>query len=397
MRKIGADYIFPVSSDPIKNGIIIIDDHGTIKEIIDNKEDNKPIDNLEFYNGIIVPGFINAHSHIELSHYKGKIESKKKLPYFIESILKLRQTEKSIPELIQEADKKMLQNGFVAVGDVSNTDDSFKIKAQSKIYYHTFIEVLGNEPEKANLIFEYAFKLKKNLSELGLKGSIIPHAPYSVSNKLFHFIHQEFDKQPNIYSIHNQETQSENELFRTKTGRLTETLAHCGLLDKNFQPSDKSSLASIINYLPLRSKIILVHNIFTSQDDIDLIKKIDSEVFWAICPNSNFYIENAMADLSMFRSNNLNITIGTDSLASNTDLNILAEISTIQQIYPKIEFTEILKWATINGAKALGIDQIFGSLEENKKPGLILIENFNFSEMKLQSQSNIKLLHSVTN
>ena len=162
MRKISANYIFPVSSKPLKNGIIVLDSNNTITEIIDTGGNLKEIAKLEYYNGILVPGFVNSHCHLELSHLKGKFQEKKGLPNFISQINTQRKTELDIiHQEIQNSHDEMLKNGIVAVGDICNTSDSFAIKTSEEITYHSFIEIFGLEAKKAKDIIQAGEKLSQ--------------------------------------------------------------------------------------------------------------------------------------------------------------------------------------------------------------------------------------------
>jgi cytosine/adenosine deaminase-related metal-dependent hydrolase len=111
-----------------------------------------------------------------------------------------------------------------------------------------------------------------------------------------------------------------------------------------------------------------------------------------MCPNSNLYIENKIPQINMFVEEGCEIVIGTDSLASNTNLSILQELKTIQLNYPEISVTDLVKWATINGAKALGEQRNFGSIEPGKKPGLLILENVDLQDMKLLPDSVVTRL-----
>ena len=161
IKKISAHYIFPVSSKPIKNGIISIDENGKILKIENPKGNFKEIANLEFYNGILVPGFVNTHCHTELSHLKEKIREKTGLPDFVSQISKIRVSkEEIIKKAIKTANQTMEFEGIVAVGDISNTNYSFETKKNSKIKYHTFLEVFSMDENKAELAIDKALKLK---------------------------------------------------------------------------------------------------------------------------------------------------------------------------------------------------------------------------------------------
>ena len=141
MRFLTADYLYPLHTEPIKEGVLQVDNKGRVISLY-NSRDKIPADRLEVFNGIICPGFINTHCHLELSHMLGEIPEKTGLPDFIFKVSKKRKaTQEKIQSSIIKADADMRANGIVAVGDISNTADTFLVKQKSTIKYHTFIEL----------------------------------------------------------------------------------------------------------------------------------------------------------------------------------------------------------------------------------------------------------------
>ncbi len=114
----------------------------------------------------------------------------------------------------------------------------------------------------------------------------------------------------------------------------------------------------------------MVHNTCTNLKDIYFIKRFDRKIHWCFCPNANLYIEGKLPKIDLFLGQGFNITLGTDSLASNSKLCILSEMRTLQAKYPSLSTTKLIEWATINGARYLGIDREKGTLEVGKTPGL---------------------------
>jgi cytosine/adenosine deaminase-related metal-dependent hydrolase len=393
MRKITSNYLFSVTQGNLKNGIIILNDDGTIADVIDNRGLLYEISNLEYYNGILVPGFINTHCHLELSYLKGKIDNPEGLTGFIAQMLEKRLIgEENAYQAAVEADNKMYLNGITGVGDISNTDVTFRLKSSSLLDYYTFIEVFDLPSRNAELIFSKGKELLCYAHQTGLKASLVPHAPYSVSTKLLEQIAENFNNSESIYSIHNQESQTENELFISGKGKLSEFLIHSGIEMSRFNPTGFSSLKSIISKIPMVGNILLVHNTFTSLDDIDVSISELKKLFWVICPNSNLIIEGRLPDLKEMCSKELNIAVGTDSYASNTDLSILSELKTISKYFPEISLDILIRWATLNGAKALNMDKKKGSFEKGKKPGVNLITGIDFDLMRLTEESKVKVL-----
>jgi cytosine/adenosine deaminase-related metal-dependent hydrolase len=384
MKSFKADYVYPVCADPVKNGIVTVDDAGKIISVTDDKVSPSEIP-IETVSGIIVPGFINTHCHTELSHLKDKIHEGSGLISFIKDIMSLRTAEQSeIFAAAQAADQEMYDNGIVAVGDISNNSVTVPIKEKSKLYYHTFIEILGFLPDKANELFEKALLTAEGFKPLST--SITAHAPYSVSKELFRLIKQHSDTGENLLSIHNQECEDENKFYRYKLGGFIDLYKHLGVDIGYFRPQARNSLQSIIPLLTNRQKILLVHNTCTNLKDIYFIKRFDRKVNWCFCPNANIYIEKRLPKIELFVNQGLNITLGTDSLASNNKLCILSEMRTIQQHFPSISIDTLLKWGTINGAEFLGINDEKGTIETGKTPGLNLLTGMDGNKLTLDTK-----------
>ena len=376
MRKISADYIFPVSSESIKNGSITIADDGTILNVESNNQGA-----TEHYEGIICPGFINTHCHLELSHLRSQVSEKTGMTGFIKELIGKRSTfsELEIQVAIADAEAEMIKNGIVAVGDISNNDSTFHLKEKGNLFYHTFIEIFNMDSTKAKETFEAGKKLSIKLSTLNfeLSNSIVPHAPYTMSIELLNLINNYAGENNSILTIHNQESEGESELFISNSGVMFDTFKAMGVDAKLMRKTGKNSLQSTLPYLNKAQKLLLVHNTFTSKEDIHWAKNLTSNIqnlFWCTCPNANMFIENKLPDYNLFMEEKVNVTIGTDSLASNWNLSILDEIKTIVKHYPHIPLETVLTWATKNGADFLGFDQL-GTIEKGKKPGLNLLKN----------------------
>ncbi|RKR85598.1 cytosine/adenosine deaminase-related metal-dependent hydrolase [Mucilaginibacter gracilis] len=374
MKKFKADYVFPVNADPIKNGIITVDDSGLILAITDglSDQDHSSVE-IEKLEGIICPGFINAHCHVELSHLRDKIEPKTGLINFIKQVQGQRNATKSedIQAAAQAADDEMYRNGIVAVGDISNSADTIGLKTKSKIYYHTFIEVFGFVPQKAEEIYNKALALRDEFTPLSC--SVTPHAPYSVSKELFKCINKLSQERNNLISIHNQESAEENKLYRYKMGNFIDLYNSFNIDISFFRPQARNSIQTMVPLLTNKQNILLVHNTFTNLKDIYFVKRFDRKIHWCFCPNANLYIEDQLPKIELFLDQGFNITLGTDSLASNRKLCILNEMLVLQQNFSSLTFEKILPWATLNGAKFLGIADEKGTIEVGKTPGLNLI------------------------
>ncbi len=383
MRKISADHIFTVSG-PILQNIVIILDESTGKILALEPLENHDHTSIEKFKGAITPGFINTHCHLELSHMKGKLHTGTGLLSFIKNVVQLRDFPiEEIMDAIEKADEEMYREGIVAVGDISNKDYTAPIKENSPIHYYTFVEMFDFlQDDQADSHFQNYHKVFNAQSAgNGNKKSAVPHAPYSVSPSLFHLINN-LNQNPGTISIHNQETEPENQLFLSKDGEFLNWYAHFGIALDHFKPTGKPSIHYAIQHLDPKHHTLFVHNTLSQIEDILTAHQWNDKVYWATCPNANLYIENKLPNYQFFINANAKVTIGTDSLSSNWSLSILEEMKTINRFQSNIDFQTLLKWACLNGAEALGYDDQLGSIEVGKNPGLNLLNldnNLNLS------------------
>lgn len=351
--------------------VLITKQDGTVEGIVPLSEAGEDI---QIMKGILTPGFVNAHCHLELSHMKGMIPPHTGLQEFVKQIVALRQVEpEAIQEAIVTAENEMVSNGIVAVGDISNTLDTLEQKAKHHLAYYSFVELYDLDPIRAHDKIIAGIEIQKQFQENCVRASLVPHAPYSVSPRLWTLLSEHFES--HTISMHNQETPAENEFFKTKTGSFLGMYERTKVSLDFFEATGLSSLQSVLQVLKNATTSILVHNSFTNADDIDAVKNKMPNTFWCLCPNANQYIEQTMPPIELLRSKNVNICVGTDSYASNWSLNILDELKTIQQKFAAIPLAEMLQWATLNGARALQMDKHLGGFEKGKKPGVVLIKD----------------------
>ncbi|MFN2458078.1 MAG: amidohydrolase family protein [Chitinophagaceae bacterium] len=395
-RKIKGDQIF--DGTRLINDHVLILNKDTVESILPAEEAG---DDFEVVHGILTPGFINCHCHLELSHMKGIVPEKTGVIDFVLKVVQERhQPEEKIMDAIAKAEDEMLQNGIVAVGDICNNTLTLRQKRKKRLHYYNFIEASGWLPNVSEVRLERAVSIfnqfKIQNSKFKIQNSIVPHSSYSVSEKLWQQIQPFYDGK--VVCIHNQETPYEDEFFLEGTGDFTRMYELMKIANTHHQPTKKSSLITYFNKLTSAANIILVHNTFTKQEDVDFIRRQTHSVnhqpstvnqpfqkdsfgqtFFCLCVNANQYIENAIPPVDMLRKNNCIIVLGTDSLASNQSLSIVDEIKTIRKHFPSVSLEELLQWATLNGAKALQMHDELGSFSKGKKPGVILLNDKDFT------------------
>ena len=374
VKRITAAYVYTLAdAEPIRNGFVEYDDQsGEILAVGACSADE------EVSEGALTPGFVNAHCHVELSHLHKKFVKGSGMAGFIDQINALRDwagREKK-QELVKEWMDKMWKDGVSAMADISNDDSSFDVKAAHNMYTRTFLEVFGSEPQMCEGVMTDVTALQAVADEAGIDAAPTPHSCYTMSPQLLSESAAAGLKRGYI-SYHSQESQEEEDLLLTGTGAMYENRVRNGMSTPPV--TGESSLKYFIQRLaqaheaPYDEHILLVHNVCLSQDDVDAAKKVMNNVWWAICPLSNIFIHNALPPIPLMRKNGLSIALGTDSLSSNDDLDMVAEMICLHANFPEVPMTEILTWASLNGAKFLSKEAELGSLEKGKKPGIVRI------------------------
>lgn len=364
----------------LDNKVLITQADGTIESIVDAQEAGESVREL---NGILLPGLINCHCHLELSHLKDVIAPHTGLIEFLCSVV----TKRNFPiELIQEkitlAEQEMYANGIAAVGDIGNTADTAAVKASSRIFWHNFVEVLSFTDNKASEnILHYQSQLEQFSQALAgssvpHRSSLVPHAPYSISPATFRMLNEATQEQ--VISIHNQEHPAENELYVNGGGDYLKLFNIFGITQSPFPVTGQSSLRSVLPYFDRGQTILLVHNTCTTQEEMewaaDYAKQKGLRLQYCLCINANLYIENKVPPANLLYQTGASVVMGTDSYSSNWQLSIASEIKSLHQHFPTIPLDTILHWATLQGARALQWDDRLGSFEKGKKPGLTLLD-----------------------
>lgn len=379
LKKFKADKLFDGYRFVEDDKVLITKEDGTIEAIVPMSE---AADDVEKMTGILSPGLINCHCHLELSHLKNVIPPHTGLIEFLCSVVTKRDFS---PEIIQQelasAEKEMYDNGIVAVGDIGNTADTAAIKSKSKIQWQNFVEVLSFTDEKANENFNHYKKIAEQLesslrtSDLRHRTSLVPHAPYSISPKTFQLINEATKKQ--VISIHNQEHPAEDVLYKTGGGDYLRLFKIFGIDRSPFPVTGKSSIRSVLPYFNNGQTIFLIHNTFMPEEDIvwanEYAAATGLKLVYCICINANLYIENKVPPIDLLMKHNCQIVLGTDSYSSNWQLSIAKEIESVHKHFPHIPLETILQWATSNGAKALERNDQLGSFEKGRNPGIVLL------------------------
>ncbi len=373
IRRITAAYVYTLDSEPIRNGFVEYDDAcGTIIGVGSCEPGE------EVAEGALVPGFVNAHCHVELSHLHGKFRKGTGMAGFIDQINELRDwAGRDVKiELTRKWMDKMWNDGVSAMADISNDDSSFGVKKVHPMYTRTFLEVFGSEPEMCVGVMNDVAELKKVADAHGIDAAPTPHSCYTMSPQLLS-ASAAAGLESGFLSYHSQESLEEEDLLRSGSGAMYENRKRSGMSTPPV--TGESSLKYFLDRLaaakpgPYDEHILLVHNVCLQQEDIDAAKKVMKNPYFAICPLSNIFIHNALPPIGLMRENGLSIALGTDSLSSNDDLDVVKELVCLHENFAEVPMDELLTWACLNGAKFLKKDDMLGTLAVGRKPGIVRI------------------------
>ncbi|MBE6239417.1 MAG: hypothetical protein E7113_05115 [Bacteroidales bacterium] len=384
-NRIAASFVYTLDArEPIRNGYVEYDDDGTVTGVGSCGDISSE---ACFHEGAIVPGFVNAHCHVELSHLHGKFRKGTGMAGFIDQINELRDWagREVKTALVRKWMDKMWSDGVSAMADISNDDSSFEVKASHPMYTRTFLEVFGSEPHMCEGVMAEVTALNEQADNAGIDAAPTPHSCYTMSPQLL-TASTAAGLEKGWLSYHSQESQEEEDLLISGSGAMYENRKRSGMSTPPV--TGESSLKYFLDRLaaakpaPYDEHILLVHNVCLGQNDIDVVKKVMNNVYWAICPLSNIFIHNALPPVPLMRKNGLDIMVGTDSLSSNDDLDMVKELYCLHENFPEVPMEELLRWASLNGARFLSKADVLGSLTPGKKPGLVLID-------RLDEQGNL--------
>ena len=353
--------------------VVTLSDDGVVTDVSETPNLDREA-GVEFFPGVIVPGFFNAHCHLELSHLRGSIAPGGGFTAFARGMRAAR-VGKSLPSVKTDGhgyatssspavfwDAKMWAEGVSVVGDICNGDTTFDLKTRSPIKYRNFCELFGLGANPAR-----TFSLRDKAVETGLEAYVTPHSTYSLNREAFAIAaepslpcHCEGKARSNPASIHFLESEQEIELFK-KRGPLWDWYSEQGLTPDFLDyggPAER-----LVAQTPPDRPVMLIHNCCVTQRDIDIVMShFTAPVTWVLCPGSNRYISGLVPPVDLLRRNGLRIAVGTDSLASNTALSMVEEMRLLAEL-TDVPLAELLGWVaadTIAPGRSPGLVHLTG-------------------------------------
>jgi cytosine/adenosine deaminase-related metal-dependent hydrolase len=372
MQILSASWVVPVDAPPIAGGRVAVAE-GRVQWVGRAGEAGAPEGPVtDLGDGVLMPGLVNAHCHLELSHLAGQVDTSRGFVHWVEEVVEKRKgvDEKDVRAGARRGISQLESTGTVAVGDVSNTLKHVDLLENSALQAIIFHELLSWDPAKAILLLTAADQVEK-LSNRWLPGQkklktdvrIAAHAPHSVSPKLMSGI----VSRGGPFSIHLAESPQESEFLMQGEGEWAAFLARRGAGSVTFDPPRLSPVRYLDSVGALRSGMVAVHCVHCDADDRALLAERGAHA--VICPRSNAALGVGTADVPALLAAGVKLALGTDSLAGVETLDLLADAAAIQRTFPSLAPEAIVRMATRGGAEALGLDDL-GTIEPGRQAAL---------------------------
>ncbi len=386
---IKARFVVPVDAPVIENGSISIQE-GRIREFAEPGATlaGKTID---YGDAVILPGFVNAHTHLELSLLAGRVPPSLDFVDWLQRLMTTRSADMQLVQTSQERQPstdpveahyvaravrrgvaESLASGVTTVGDITAFPAlSRQTLSDCPLRVVSFGEVIAIGAGRTGFDDRIAAAINSDLASLSLRIGLSPHAPYSVDPDLLKACGDLATQRLLPLCIHVAETQEEHEFTQNRSGPLCEFIRRLGIFEAAVPASKCSPVAWCDAAGILTPRTILAHANYVSDADIGAIASCGASV--AFCPRTHHAFGHAPHRfLEMIRAG-INVCIGTDSLASNPSLSILDEMRFLRSEHPDIPQSVLLQMATLAGARALGLAEVCGSITPGKSADLVVL------------------------
>jgi cytosine/adenosine deaminase-related metal-dependent hydrolase len=369
-----ARWVLPIAQPPIENGWVEVHDGlivgcGSSPAAGEGESQDEATANTPFV--AILPGLVNAHTHLELAWMRGQVPMTASMPLWVERLLELRRRVGHDPvEPIAGAIREARAAGTTLVGDVSNTLAAYEPLADSDMSATIFLELLGFNPTDARGMVQAAWAQIQGLTPIArLRPSVVPHAPYSVSPALLQAVADA--AATSRVSIHLGESVQEVDFLRNGEGPWRELLVRLGVWSDEWMAPGTTPVEYIAAHGLLSDRLLAVHCVQLAADELSLLAGAGATV--VTCPRSNRWVGAGSPPIEQFYSAGVRVAVGTDSLASVEDLNLFSELKLMRELAPRVAAREILASATKHGADALGFGDELGTIEPGRRADLIAV------------------------
>lgn len=377
-----AAWVLPIAAPAIRRGWVLTDAGRIVQCGTDSLKPataRDPVDTIDHGDAVILPGLVNAHTHLELSYLHGRIPPAPRFGQWVRAVMQLRQQypDAADPRIVgpaTQAIRDARRAGTGLFGEVSNTLVTVPLLREARAAAQVFYELTGFTEKDPEARVREARARANTLGRDGdcVRIGIAPHAPYSVSPALFRAIRADLDAHPGaVSSVHLGETPEEVELLREGTGDIKRVLEDLGRWPADWRPPGVGPVEYLTHLGVIDSRMLVVHGVQFDRQDLTRLETLGAPV--VSCPRSNVYVGVGSPPLELFYSSGVDVAFGTDSLASVGDLNLFSELKEARRLAAQVPASRLLESATLVGATALGFEEEFGSIEPGKRADLIAV------------------------
>jgi aminodeoxyfutalosine deaminase len=377
MIRYHAAWLVPIEGDPIHDAWFTVD-HGRVVAL-GRRAANDRTPGVELGDVAVMPGLVNAHTHLELSYLRDQITPSASFTNWARQIIHERRKrpnlrDPAIMSAIDAAIGECLRSGTAVVGDISNTLAPFSKLADSPLAGVVFWEIIGFTIDEPDELIEHAVgELGALLSTDRVRASLSAHAPYSVAPLLFQSIKKAVSRMPFApCSVHLAENVEEVELLKTGGGPWKALMKDIGSWNHEWTAPGVGPVQYLDDMGFLDNRLLAVHGVQMSTADLLRLKERGTTL--VTCPRSNGHTGAGVPPIEEFYESGVRVAIGTDSLASSPDLNVFAEVATLHALAPSVPAASLLESATVEGARALGFDADYGTIEPGKLARLLAVD-----------------------
>jgi cytosine/adenosine deaminase-related metal-dependent hydrolase len=368
-----AAWVLPIGTAPIRDGWLTVH-KGRVVGVGPGKHVGNGRDE-DLGRVAVLPGLVNAHTHLELSHFREQVPAATNFVSWVRQVIALQRSRSrpNAPEImnaIHSAIRESLSCGTAIVGDISNTLVTVRALAESALAAVVFYELIRFNTTDAQGVVEQAQRAIDAVPATAMvRASLAAHAPYSVAPDVFRAITRLNAQRP--CSVHLAESQEEVEFIRSGTGPWRTLLEELGSWDAAWAAPGGTPVEFLDGCGFLDSHLLAVHGVQMSRGD--LARLAERGVTLVTCPRSNAYTGAGAPPVADFYESGVRVAIGTDSLASAPDLNVFAELRELRRLAPSVPAAQLLDSATRQGARGLGFDAEYGTIEAGKSARLIAV------------------------
>ena len=379
MIRYHASWIVPITARPIRDGWVDVDGDRIIAAgAIGGRHDRglfgRPTREIDLGSVAVLPGLVNAHTHLELSGLRDRVPPAPTLPSWVGHLL-ARRTEARGNEndIIAAAIEESWRAGTAVVGDISDTLASVAPLARGGLAARVFKEILGfNAEHPEEVVGDAVDAIAGASSNERVRVGLAAHAPYSVSPGVFRSIKAAIERWSlGPCSVHLAESQEELEFLRTGKGAWRDLLEQKGKWIPHWQPPGCGPVAYLDRLGWLHRHVIVVHGVHLTSEELDELAR--RRVVVVTCPRSNAWTGAGTPPVEQFYASGVSVAVGTDSLASAPDLNLFGELAELRRLASSVPASSLLESVTLRGAEALGFGSDFGSIEQGRRSALIAV------------------------